>query len=80
MLFVLSFPVMFGADTLAQTRFAFARILASAGPSVTHFIPPLMSNLLVHFEPSELVDFMNFIGLLIRKLQVRLFSTYCFST
>jgi hypothetical protein len=29
-----------------------------------------MSNLLAHFEPSELVDFMNFIGLLIRKLQV----------
>jgi exportin-T len=30
-----------------------------------------MSHLLVHFEPSELVDFMNFIGLLIYKLQVR---------
>lgn len=58
----------------AQTRFAFARILASAGPSVTHFIPPLMSNLLAHFEPSELVDFMNFISLLIRKLQVCLLS------
>lgn len=29
-----------------------------------------MANLLVHFEPSELVDFMNFIGLLIHKLQV----------
>ena len=33
-----------------------------------------MSNLLAHFEPSELVDFMNFIGLLIRKLQVCLLS------
>jgi exportin-T len=31
-----------------------------------------MANLLAHFEPSELVDFMNFIGLLIHKLQVRL--------
>ena len=29
-----------------------------------------MSNLLAHFEPSELVDFMNFIGLLIHKLNV----------
>ncbi|KAF8227304.1 ARM repeat-containing protein [Tricholoma matsutake] len=56
------------------TRFAFARILASAGPSVTHFIPPLMSNLLAHFEPSELVDFMNFISLLIRKLQKDMFD------
>lgn len=33
-----------------------------------------MANLLVHFEPSELVDFMNFIGLLIHKLQVSLHS------
>ncbi|KAF8071976.1 armadillo-type protein [Lyophyllum atratum] len=56
------------------TRFAFARILATAGPSVTHFIPPLMSNLLTHFEPSELVDFMNFIGLLIHKLQKDMFD------
>jgi exportin-T len=30
-----------------------------------------MVNLLAQFEPSELVDFMNFIGLLIHKLQVR---------
>ena len=29
-----------------------------------------MTNLLTHFEPSELVDFMNFIGLLIHKLLV----------
>ncbi|KAJ3873051.1 hypothetical protein F5051DRAFT_432525 [Lentinula edodes] len=32
------------------TRFAFARILATAGPHVTHFIPLLMGNLLIHFE------------------------------
>jgi exportin-T len=30
-----------------------------------------MANLLTQFEPSELVDFLNFIGLLIHKLQVR---------
>jgi hypothetical protein len=29
-----------------------------------------MANLLAHFEPSELVDFMNFIAVLIHKLQV----------
>ncbi|THH14212.1 hypothetical protein EW146_g6092 [Bondarzewia mesenterica] len=56
------------------TRFAFARILATTGPNVTHFIPPLMANLLAHFEPSELVDFMNFINLLIHKLQQDLFD------
>jgi exportin-T len=67
-------PAILDIHFSQQTRFAFARILASAGPSVTHFIPPLMSNLLAHFEPSELVDFMNFIGLLIRKLQVCMLS------
>ncbi|CCM00091.1 uncharacterized protein FIBRA_02118 [Fibroporia radiculosa] len=51
------------------TRFAFARILATTGPNVTRLIPSLMANLLAHFEPSELIDFMNFIGLLIHKLQ-----------
>ncbi|KAG6879880.1 pre-tRNA nuclear export protein [Termitomyces sp. T32_za158] len=56
------------------TRFAFARLIATAGPSVTHFIPPLMTHLLAHFEPSELVDFMNFIGLLIHKLQKDMFD------
>ncbi|KAI0955836.1 pre-tRNA nuclear export protein [Taiwanofungus camphoratus] len=56
------------------TRFAFARILATTGPNVTHLIPPLMANLLAHFEPSELIDFMNFIGLLIHKLQGDMFD------
>lgn len=54
-----------------QTRFAFARIIGTTGPNITHLIPSLMANLLAHFEPSELADFMNFIGLLIHKLQVR---------
>ncbi|KAH6913077.1 KapM protein [Coprinopsis sp. MPI-PUGE-AT-0042] len=56
------------------TRFAFARILATAGPTVTSYIPPLMNRLLAHFEPSELVDFMTFIGLLIHKLQNDMFD------
>ncbi|KZT72996.1 ARM repeat-containing protein [Daedalea quercina L-15889] len=56
------------------TRFAFARIIGTTGPNITHLIPPLMANLLAHFEPSELVDFMNFIGLLIHKLQGDMFN------
>ncbi|KAF9223423.1 ARM repeat-containing protein [Gyrodon lividus] len=56
------------------TRYAFARIIATTGSNATHLIPPLMANLLAHFEPSELVDFMNFIGLLIHKLQKSLFD------
>ncbi len=52
-----------------QTRFAFARILATTGSNVAQLIPALMTNLLAHFEPTELIDFMNFIGLSIHKLQ-----------
>ena len=55
---------------LRQTRFAFARIVAPTGSSITDLIPPLMVNLLAHSEPSELADFMNFIGLLVHRLKV----------
>lgn len=55
---------------LWQTRFAFARIVAPTGSSITDLIPPLMVNLLAHSEPSELADFMNFIGLLVHRLKV----------
>jgi hypothetical protein len=55
---------------LSQARSAFARILSPTGNSVTYLIPPLMANLLAHSEPSELADFMNFIGLLLHKLKV----------
>ncbi|TFY81654.1 hypothetical protein EWM64_g2359 [Hericium alpestre] len=56
------------------TRFAFARILGTTGPSVAHFIPTLTANLLAHFEPEELIDFINFLNLLIHKLQHDLFD------
>jgi exportin-T len=59
----------------SQSRFAFSRLLASAGPAVTSLVPSLMSNLLAHFESTELVDFLNFIGLLIFKLPVSHYST-----
>ena len=36
---------------------------------MAQLIPTLMANLLAHFEPTELNDFMNFIGLSIHKLQ-----------
>ncbi|THH00220.1 hypothetical protein EW026_g2257 [Hermanssonia centrifuga] len=56
------------------TRNAFTRILATTGPTVTHLIPPLMANLLAHFEPTELIDFMNFIGQLVHRLQEELYD------
>ncbi|KAL5504140.1 LOS1 [Sanghuangporus vaninii] len=49
-------------------RFAFARMVATTGSHITDFIPEMMSSLLAHFEPTELVDFMNFISLLMHRL------------
>lgn len=68
----LIFTLVSNADkhNLPQTRFAFARIVAPTGSSITDLIPPLMVNLLAHSEPSELADFMNFIGLLVHRLKV----------
>lgn len=63
--------MIFNLLMILQTRNAFTRILATTGPNVTHLIPPLMANLLAQFEPTELIDFMNFIGLLMHRLQVR---------
>lgn len=49
-------------------RFAFARMVATAGAALTDFIPAFMESLLAHFAPTELVDFMNFLGLLMHRL------------
>lgn len=49
-------------------RFAFARMVATTGSHITDFIPAMMTSLLSHFEPTELVDFVNFISLLMHRL------------
>lgn len=46
------------------------------GPHVTHYIPPLMVNLLTHFDPPELSEFMHFIGLLVHRLKVSVFVVH----
>ena len=56
------------------TRFAITRMAATMGSQVTDFIPTLMSNLLAHFEPTELADFLIFIGLLMHRLGMELYD------
>ncbi|EJD06563.1 ARM repeat-containing protein [Fomitiporia mediterranea MF3/22] len=53
-------------------RFAFARMVATTGSHITDFIPAMMSSLLSHFEPTEIVDFMNFLTLLMHRLGVEM--------
>jgi exportin-T len=40
------------------------------------YIPALMASLLAHFDSGELVEFIQFISLLVHKLQV-MFFCYC---
>lgn len=53
-------------------RFAFTRMVATTGAHIIDFIPALMSSLLSHFEPTELVDFVNFLGQLMHKLNTQI--------
>lgn len=55
-------------------RFAFARMVATTGSAITDFIPAFMTSLLSQFEPTELVDFMNFLGLLMHRLTTQIFD------
>jgi len=41
---------------------------------VTGYIPQFMTQLIQQFETSELADFLNFLGLLVHKLQTEMFS------
>jgi exportin-T len=59
----------------SQSRFAFARIIAAAGPAITKFIPALMVSMITSCKPDELADFINFLGLIVHKLQVCTFPT-----
>ncbi|KZT36068.1 ARM repeat-containing protein [Sistotremastrum suecicum HHB10207 ss-3] len=49
-------------------RSSYAKLLSPSGRTVTPYLPQLMSRLLTHFHSSELLDFMNFISLLVHKL------------
>lgn len=41
---------------------------------MTKYIPPLMASLLTHFDSAELVEFIQFIGLLVHKLEASCYS------
>ncbi|CAG7849531.1 Exportin-T AltName: Full=Exportin(tRNA); AltName: Full=Karyopherin-beta; AltName: Full=tRNA exportin [Serendipita indica DSM 11827] len=53
-------------------RFAFGRLIAAAGPTITEYVPRLMQALLSHFETTEFVDFISFIAHMTHKLQVQM--------
>ena len=41
---------------------------------MTYLIPPLMGSLLVSLDATELMDFMNFLGQLVHRLQLELYD------
>lgn len=53
-------------------RFAFARIVATASTRVLEYVALFVKGIVAHFDPSELVEFLGFLGLVLHKLKVRL--------
>lgn len=55
-------------------RGAFSRIVATTGQAVLPLIPNLIQSLLKHLSSSELVDFLNFLGLIVAKYRDNVFD------
>ncbi|CAO1623604.1 unnamed protein product [Parajaminaea phylloscopi] len=55
-------------------RGAFARIVATTGQAVLPLIPNLIQCLLEHLSSTELVDFLNFLGLIVAKYRDNVFG------
>ncbi|WVR08059.1 hypothetical protein IAU60_005105 [Kwoniella sp. DSM 27419] len=51
------------------SRFAFAQFVNAIGTTVAELVPKFVSVVVTEYEPSELVDFMLFLGLLMHRLK-----------
>ncbi|WVF68493.1 hypothetical protein IAT40_003260 [Kwoniella sp. CBS 6097] len=56
-------------------RFAFAQFVTAIGTTVAELVPKFVSVVVTEYEPSELVDFMLFLGLLMHRLKKNTFET-----
>ncbi|OCF35216.1 exportin-T [Kwoniella heveanensis BCC8398] len=56
-------------------RFAFAQFVNAIGTTVAELVPKFVSVVVTEYEPSELVDFMLFLGLLMHRLKKNTFET-----
>ncbi|WWC73701.1 exportin-T [Kwoniella pini CBS 10737] len=56
-------------------RFAFAQFVNAIGTTVAELVPRFVSVVVTEYEPSELVDFMLFLGLLMHRLKKNTFET-----
>lgn len=59
-----------GAYPTLQARFAFSQFANAIGTPVAELVPRFVSAVVTEFEPSELVDFLLFLQLLMHRLQV----------
>ncbi|ORY34741.1 armadillo-type protein [Naematelia encephala] len=58
-----------------SARFAFSQFVNAIGTSVAELVPQFVSAVVTEFEPSELVDFMTFLNLLMHRLKTNTFET-----
>ncbi|CDZ96539.1 Nuclear mRNA export factor receptor LOS1/Exportin-t (importin beta superfamily) [Phaffia rhodozyma] len=55
-------------------RFSFARIVTTASQRVLEYVALFVKGIVTQFEPSELVEFLGFLGLVLHKLKDNLFD------
>lgn len=58
-----------------SARFAFSQFVNAIGSTVAELVPQFVGHVVTEFEPSELVDFMTFLNLLMHRLKVSSIDT-----
>lgn len=53
-----------------QARTAFSQFVNAIGSTIAELVPRFVSHVVTEFEPTELVDFLTFLGLLMHRLKV----------
>ena len=56
-------------------RYAFSQFVSAIGTTIAELVPRFVSHVVTEFEPTELVDFMMFLGLLMHRLKKNTFET-----
>lgn len=55
-----------------SARFAFSQFVSAIGSTIAELVPRFVSHVVTEFEPTELVDFILFLNLLMHRLKVSL--------
>lgn len=58
-----------------QARFAFSQFVSAIGSTIAQLVPRFVEAVVTEFQPTELVDFLGFLSLLMHRLKKNTFET-----